>query len=89
MPAEAFTISSVNPNEGVGGGGCVCSPLKHSDQKGPFAVFYAEQMESNLSPHVVLCAGCAFSVCARAEGEHLHAGEPDTVDGSAEEIIGL
>ena len=61
MAAERFKIVEVNPNDSVGGAGCLCGEAKPADCKGPFAVFYTDDMASNMSPHAVLCAGCAVS----------------------------
>lgn len=83
--SERFFLSAVNPNDGIGGGGCLCSPLKSVDSKGPFAVFPAIETDSNMSPHAVLCLGCAASVCAKAkDGELLESGPRDTVESGAD-----
>lgn len=82
MPASAsrFHISSTNPNEQIGGGGCACSPLKCEDQVGPFAVFSANETSNNLSPHLVVCFGCAEDFAIRApDAETLQSGELDIV----------
>lgn len=76
-----FFISDNNPNDGIGGGGCVCSPLKHEDCKGPFAIFPGTETDSNLSPHVVLSLSCAKAFCAKADvagDDILSSGERDT-----------
>lgn len=79
--AQRFFLSETNPNDGIGGGGCLCSPLKCEDASGPYAVFPSIETDSNLSPHVVICAPCAEGVCRRAQdGEVLAVGQPDKVD---------
>jgi hypothetical protein len=79
MPAaERFTLSAINPNNAIGGGGCACSPLANPDQAGPYAIFPASETDNNLSPHVVVCAGCAESIVAKAvDGELTASGEDD------------
>jgi hypothetical protein len=71
MGACRFFMSSTNPNDQSGGGGCVCSETKNPDQKGPFAVFNANVMDSGCSPHIVVCAGCAEGIVEAGEGEML------------------
>lgn len=82
--ARRYTMSAVNPNCQIGGGGCVCSPLKNEDQAGPFAVFPASETDNNLSPHVVVCAPCAKGIIEQAGDEMGQSGENDYVP--AEEI---
>jgi hypothetical protein len=62
--AQLIQLVEVNPNDVTGGGGCLCSPIKGHDTKGPFFVFPATETESNLSPHAVVCAGCVKG-CSR------------------------
>lgn len=51
-------LTDVNPNDGIGGGGCLCSGLtKGRETTGPFVVFPASETEMP-SPHAVLCVGC-------------------------------
>lgn len=57
-----FTLSPTNPNELTGPGGCLCSEEGTHDTAGPYAVFYAEDMESVLSPTPVVCACCIRSM---------------------------
>lgn len=80
--SERFHISDNNPNDSVGGGGCVCSELKCEDCKPPYAVFYGTEMANNLSPHTVLSLGCAKAFARKSEdpGELLSAGEKDPDD---------
>ncbi len=85
MGAERFIISEVNPNDVVGGGGCACSERKHEDCGGPFAVFGHQEMANNLSPHLVLCLGCAEAVVTAAADplEIKYAGQPGGKDGDS------
>ena len=83
----SFHLSSINPNDGVGGGGCLCHPIKSSDTAGPFIVFPATETDSNLSPHAVLCAGCVDGCAALiAGGESLAPGQGDVLDSTAVEV---
>jgi len=68
MP-ELFHIVNENPNDQIGGGGCVCGDSKQIDCNGPFAVFYATETDSCASPHVVICSDCLISACASIDGE--------------------
>lgn len=82
----SFHVSSVNPNDAIGGGGCLCHPIKATDTEGPFVIFPATETDNNLSPHAVLCAGCV-GACAKAlEGEALSPGQGDVIDGTADEL---
>lgn len=75
--SERFTVSSVNPNDSVGGGGCLCSESKVEDCKPPYVIFHVTETSSNLSPHVVGCANCIQKAAQAIEtGEMLSAGEP-------------
>jgi hypothetical protein len=76
---STFFVSDNNPNDGIGGGGCVCHPTKCLDCKGPYAIFPATETDNNSSPHVVLSLGCAKAFVAKAKkGDALAAGETDT-----------
>jgi hypothetical protein len=77
---STFFVSDNNPNDGIGGGGCVCHPGKNLDCKPPYAVFPACETDSNLSPHVVLSLGCARAFVRKAKDktEILSSGERDT-----------
>lgn len=86
MSRETFFVTSVNPNDNCGGGGCACSESKVSDCLPPFAVFPATDMENNLSPHVVICLKCMNAACDAAKLEVLAAGEVNHIEGSAEEV---
>lgn len=85
MSHKLFKTTDRNPNDEVGGGGCVCSPAAQPDCVGPYAVFPGNDMESPLSPHVVLCLSCAEAVVnALTVGEIGRAGE-ETVDATCVE----
>jgi len=87
MAAGRFTISQTNPNESIGGGGCLCNPLKIEDQAGPFAIFPASETDNNVSPHVVICVGCAEQFCSRVRSgeEGLAPGQGDVIEATAVE----
>lgn len=88
MASELFHVSDVNPNESVGGGGCACSEAKSEDCKPPYVVFYAQEMASNLSPHVVVCQRCIDAAQRKLQGEALAAGEVGaSVDGEDPEAV--
>lgn len=76
MPHAIFQVTSINPNDNTGGGGCVCDPQRQRDCKPPFAVFPGNEMDSLASPHVVICKTCAEHVVKAFQGEILAAGEP-------------
>lgn len=86
MGACIFKMSETNPNDQSGGGGCACSETKNRDQKGPFAVFYTGEMESTVSPHLVVCAGCAHGIVKAADGELLSSSADVLIDSTAEEL---
>lgn len=75
MSAERFKITDANPNDAVGGGGCLCGDGKVEGCVGPFAVFFATETDNNLSPHVVLSLHCAEAVVKASKGEALSASE--------------
>lgn len=87
--AEHFTLSENNPNDGIGGGGCLCGDLRDEDRVGPFAIFPAVTTDCNLSPFAVLCAGCARSVVKAVDGgaEVLNAGERGEPDPAPPEAV--
>ena len=76
--AQRFYLSDTNPNDSIGGGGCLCSEGRCEDRGGPYAVFFVTETDSNQSPHVVQCAPCARAVVAAIDGdaERIKAGEP-------------
>lgn len=73
--AELFEVVETNPNDTVGGGGCLCHDGKDTDCTGPYAVFYGNDMESTASPYPVLGLGCALAIVERAKGDVLVGGE--------------
>lgn len=76
-----FFLSSVNPNDAIGGGGCVCSERKHEDCTGPYVICPGTEMSTNDSPYTVISLRCAQAWLDEAErkGEDiLAAGEADT-----------
>lgn len=77
MSKEIFHVSDVNPNDAVGGGGCLCSEGKTPECEPPYVIFYSQEMASNLSPHAVVCARCVEAASKAVDGEVLSAGEPD------------
>jgi hypothetical protein len=83
-----WVISETNPNEDIGGGGCVCSETKCEDCKGPYVVCYATEMANNLSPHTVISLNCAREWLAAAEDKTavLASGQGDTVESTAEPV---
>jgi hypothetical protein len=72
-------VSETNPNDAVGGGGCIGQgDSKHEDCRGPYVVFHAVETDNNLSPHVVLCSVCLEEASARAHvAEPVRAGQGD------------
>ena len=84
MSFQQFAISNVNPNDSHGGGGCACDPRKQIDCTGPYVVFYGNEMEDVLSPHVVIgckCLDAAYKLLHK--GEALEAGERATIPESS------
>lgn len=77
--AHLFYLSDTNPNDTTGGGGCLCSPIRESDTRGPYIVIPSNDMESIASPHVVVCAECLKELNRVAAGEQLGAGEHETL----------
>lgn len=83
MPGlENFSLNDKNPNDTVGGKGCLCHPEGEcADQHGPFVIFHAASTDEVLSPHAVVCAGCIHAAhcqlerASDSEGEVLSAGE--------------
>lgn len=85
MSLGNFSLSSSNPNDQIGGGGCVCSPTK-TDCAGPYAIFQGTETDSNVSPHVVLSLACAEAFAKRATAEDALATSADVIDSTADEI---
>lgn len=83
MAYQQFIVSDTNPNDTHGGGGCICSPEKQRDCKGPYIVAYGNDMESGVSPHVVVGRACAYRMVELLGGEVLSAGERGSVVASA------
>ena len=79
MAHGQFSVTSVNPNDTHGGGGCVCDPRKQVDCKPPYIVCYANDMEDPRSPHVVICAACVNMMKLKLAGEALVSGEEHVV----------
>lgn len=73
--SERFKVVEVNPNQSTGGSGCLCSEVETHDTKGPYAVFYGQDMENPQSPTPVLCLACAKAVVREAEKDVLKGGE--------------
>lgn len=85
MAHGQFSVTSVNPNDTHGGGGCVCDPRKQVDCHPPFIVCYANDMEDPRSPHVVICHNCIDRMHMMVhDGEALVSGERHTVTQPAE-----
>lgn len=75
MSYQQFVVSSVNPNDSTGKGGCVCSPHKQEDCKGPYIVCYGNEMWDDQSPHVVIGCACVKKFAEAIQGEVLEVGE--------------
>lgn len=86
MSLGNFSISQSNPNDQIGGGGCVCSPTKVACD-GPYAVFQGCETDSNVSPHVVVSLACAQAFAKRAGSEDALASSADVIDSTAEPIL--
>lgn len=86
MSHRLFFVSETNPNDTTGGGGCICSPQKQTDCKGPYCVFPGNDMENIISPHVVVGAPCVAAMLEKlSHGEVFAAGEHmDTVTADAQ-----
>lgn len=63
------TVVTNNPNDQIGGGGCLCGETKRPGCVGPYAVFPASESASNISPHVVACRRCLQEALLDLEGE--------------------
>lgn len=55
MPLN-FTLVEVNPNDTTGGGGTLAAEMHDADAVGPYFVWPATEMESGISPYVVVAA---------------------------------
>lgn len=80
MSHALFFLTDTNPNDTMGGGGCLCSPSKDPDTKGPYVVIPSNDMDSVHSPHVVVCASCYSRLKGLFEGGEVMAiGEKSAV----------
>lgn len=85
---ENFTISSTNPNQETGGGGCLCYPTGSRDCKPPFVVFHGDELLDPLSPHAVCCKGCLGRAVERMETEEaIPVGDIPTVEEVPDEDV--
>ena len=75
MSHGQFIASNNNPNDNMGGGGCICSPEKQVDCKPPYIIVPGNDMESCQSPHVVVCQRCVERMSHILSGEKLDSGE--------------
>lgn len=82
MSHKLFVVSSQNPNDTTGGGGCICSPERQPDCKPPYCVFPGNDMENIASPHVVVGAACVEGMREKLLGEIYSAGEVESRDDS-------
>lgn len=64
MAESTMHVTTENPNDNSGGGGCVCSPDKVTDCKGPFVVIPGNDMDNPYSPHVVIGSRCVDRAAA-------------------------
>lgn len=76
MSYQQFIVTNRNPNDDIGGGGCVCDERKQRDCKGPFVVCYGNHMLDERSPHVVIGASCIAKMHEKLQGEVLATGAP-------------
>ena len=79
MAYQQFSATDKNPNDAMGGGGCVCDPNKVTDCKGPYIVCHATDMYDPLSPYPVICKSCVHKMAEMLEGEIAHIDILDTV----------
>lgn len=77
---ERFKVVQENPNDRIGGGGCVCGDSKVEGCDPPYAVFYATETDNNLSPHVVVCRSCAEAFVTASEPEDDSITDAEVVD---------
>lgn len=53
-----YSVHEKNPNDTVGGGGCVATGArKGEDCRGPWVNFFRTSTEFDASPHNVICIG--------------------------------
>ena len=74
LSLQVFYVTDENPNQRVGGGGCLCSPTSCGD--GPYTVFHGTDLESPVSPFPVACAGCVKFAAASIDER---VAEPETI----------
>lgn len=60
-----------NPNNPMGGEGCLCSETKVAQAKGPYVVFNATETDCIASPYPVICASCLIPAYAKLMGEEV------------------
>lgn len=75
MPLN-FDLVKVNPNDSTGGGGTLSAEMHDADATGPYFVFPATEMDSAISPYVVVAASevrLMASALARYESGDLDA----------------
>jgi hypothetical protein len=77
--ASEFTVHETNPNDTIGGGGCLCAGGAISeDCEGPFINFFRVSTEFDASPYAVICAkhlrhvAETFEFEERLEGGDVH-----------------
>jgi hypothetical protein len=87
MSQGNFQVVATNPNDDVGGGGCICDPLKNTDCQGPFVVIPGNDMDSPLSPHVVIGAKCIDLLHRAIQGDVLPGVDQQTYDTTAVEVV--
>lgn len=71
MSQVLVSVVAQNPNDQVGGGGCLCSETKVPECRGPFALFTSVEMESSISPYAVACRRCLEGALEKLHGEVL------------------
>lgn len=66
MSLANFRVSTVNPNDDVGGAGCLCSPDgRPAECAPPYVVFHTAETASNSSPVAVVCQACVGTANTR------------------------
>lgn len=79
MPTnQGITVHEHNPNDSLGGGGCICSGRLASEEcRGPWYNFFRTQTEFHQSPYAVICEYHREALNrAAAEDEVLTGGDP-------------
>lgn len=84
MSLELFKLSSTNPNDSIGGGGCLCHPDgKATGCEPPYVVFERSFIDQDRSPHAVASAICLRAAVKQIahKGDDIPAlGEPVDMD---------